>query len=52
MKDKKKSKFKLPIVSIDKSLEKYKEQTLFPEKVEEANKTIKRIGIPKIKKHK
>lgn len=40
----------LPIIHIDKSLEKYKGQVIFKEKLEEANKTLKAAGLPKIKK--
>ena len=38
---------KAPIVIIDKSLDKLDEVVLFPEKVEEANETIAKIGLPK-----
>jgi hypothetical protein len=40
---------KTPIVRIDKSLNKYDDQILFPEKLEKANQTLKIIGLPKIK---
>jgi hypothetical protein len=40
---------KTPIVRIDKSLNKYDDQILFPEKLEKANQTLKKIGLPKIK---
>ena len=40
---------KTPIVLIDKSLEKYKGQNLFPEKLAKANEVLKRIGLPKLK---
>ncbi|MFZ4797935.1 MAG: hypothetical protein ACOYMA_10595 [Bacteroidia bacterium] len=39
---------KTPIVVIDKSLEKYKDKILFPEKLAKANDVLKRIGLPKI----
>ena len=39
---------KTPIVVINKSLEKYKGQNLFPEKLAKANDVLKRIGLPKI----
>jgi hypothetical protein len=42
------NKSKLPIVKIDKSLDKYKDKVLFKEKVEQANETLKNIGLPKI----
>jgi len=51
MKNKKNYKTNLPKVRIDKSLEKYKDIVLFPEKLEKANKNIEKVGLPKIKKH-
>ena len=42
------NKLKVPIVKIDKSLNKYDDQVLFKEKVEKANETLKNIGLPKI----
>ena len=39
---------KTPIVTIDKSLEKYKGKVLFPEKLAKANEVLKRIGLPKL----
>jgi hypothetical protein len=41
------NKSKLPIVRIDKSLGKYKDQILFKEKVEKANEILKNVGLPK-----
>ncbi len=41
---------KFPVVQIDKSLNKYSNVVLFPEKVEKAKKTIARIGVPQKKK--
>jgi hypothetical protein len=41
---------KVPIVRIDKSLNKYNDIVLFPEKVEKANEMLRKIGLPKIKK--
>ena len=41
------NKSKVPIVKIDKSLNKYNDQVLFKEKVEKANETLKNIGLPK-----
>ena len=38
---------KVPIVIIDKFLDKLDEVVLFPEKVEKANETIAKIGLPK-----
>ena len=44
------NKSKVPIVKIEKSLNKYDDQVLFKEKVEKANETLKNIGLPKIAK--
>ena len=44
------NKRKTPIVTIDKSLEKFKGKVLFPEKLEKANEVLKRIGLPKLEK--
>jgi hypothetical protein len=41
---------KIPIVTIDNTLEKYKTEPLFQDKVDKANETIKRVGLPKLKK--
>jgi len=41
------NKSKLPIVKIDKSLGEYKDKILFKEKVEKANETLKKVGLPK-----
>jgi hypothetical protein len=38
---------KIPIVRIDKSLNKYDEIILFPDKLEKANEMLKNIGLPK-----
>jgi hypothetical protein len=42
---------KTPIVTIDKSLEKFKKQPLFQEKVDKANEILRKAGLPKKKKH-
>ena len=42
---------KVPIVRIDKSLNKYSNIVLFPEKVEKAKKTFAKIGLPKKQQH-
>lgn len=42
---------KVPIVRIDKSLNKYSNVVLFPEKVEKAKETIAKIGLPNKLKH-
>jgi hypothetical protein len=41
------NKSKLPIVKIDKSLERLRGKNLFPEKLAKANETIAKIGLPK-----
>lgn len=38
---------KVPIVILDKSLDKLNNVVLFPEKVEKAKETIAKIGLPK-----
>lgn len=38
---------KIPIVTIDKSLDKFDEKTLFPEKLERTNEMLKKVGLPK-----
>jgi hypothetical protein len=50
MKVKQLNKGKLPVIRIDKSLEKYKGKVLFKEKLEKANEMLKTIGLPKPKK--
>jgi hypothetical protein len=42
---------KTPIVTIDKSLEKFKKQPIFQDKVDKANEVIRKVGLPKKKKH-
>ena len=42
---------KVPVVRIDKSLNKYSHVVLFPEKVEKAKEAIARIGLPEKQKH-
>jgi len=42
---------KIPIVILDKSLDKLNAVVLFPEKVEKAKQTIAQIGLPKKQKH-
>ena len=38
---------KVPIVRIDKSLDKYDDIVLFPDKLEKANKMLRTAGLPK-----
>ncbi len=39
---------KVPVVRIDKSLNKYEKMVLFPKKVAKANKMLREIGLPKL----
>ena len=39
---------KMPIISIDKSLEKYKDIPLFQNKVDKANEMLRTVGLPKL----
>ena len=41
------NKAKLPIVTIDKSLERYQTKVLFQEKLDNANEVLKKVGLPK-----
>jgi len=46
------NKRKVPIVLIDKSLNKYNDVILFPEKLAKANKMLRTVGLPhQIKNH-
>ncbi len=38
---------KIPIVKIDKSLNKFDDKILFPEKLEKTNEMLKKVGLPK-----
>jgi len=40
---------RVPIVEVDKSLNKYNEVILFPDKLEKANKMLRTVGLPKVK---
>ena len=42
------NKAKVPIVKIDKSLERFRGKVLFPEKLELANKLLVNVKLPKI----
>jgi hypothetical protein len=45
---------KIPIVRLDKSLNKFDDIILFPDKLEKANEMLRKIGLPKqwiIEKH-
>jgi len=44
------NKSKLPVVRIDHSLEKYKHNVLFKDKLDKANEMLKTTGLPKAKK--
>ena len=39
---------KMPIIRIDKSLEKYKDLPLFQNKVDKANEMLRTVGLPKL----
>ena len=41
------NKKKLPVVRIDKSLEKFKDVPLFQDKVDKANEMLRTVGLPK-----
>ncbi len=41
------NKAKVPIVRIDKALEKYKDKSLFQAKVDNANEVLRTVGLPK-----
>lgn len=45
------NKSKVPIVKLDKSLDKLNDVVLFPEKLEKAKEIIANIGLPKKKKN-
>ena len=38
---------RIPIVRVDKSLDKYDDIILFPDKLEKANEMLRKIGLPK-----
>ena len=40
---------KIPIVKIDNTLEKFKNMALFQDKVDKANETLRKVGLPKQK---
>jgi hypothetical protein len=45
---------KIPIVRVDQSLNNYDDKILFPEKLEKANKMLRKIGLPRqwvVEKH-
>lgn len=42
------NKSKLPIIPIDKSLEKYRGKVLFPEKLKKANEILGKAKLPKV----
>ncbi len=43
------NKSKTPIVKINKTLDKLAAKVLFPDKLEEANRVLKTVGLPKTK---
>ncbi|MCB0429345.1 MAG: hypothetical protein H6585_08285 [Flavobacteriales bacterium] len=48
MKIKDLNKKKVPIVKIDKTLNKFSDKVLFPEKLEKANEMLRNRGLPKL----
>ncbi|MGC4130549.1 MAG: hypothetical protein QM564_13580 [Bergeyella sp.] len=42
---------KVPIVRIDKTLEKYKAMPIFQDKVDKANEALRTVGLPKLAKN-
>ncbi len=44
------NKRKIPIVKIDNSLKKFKKIPLFQDKVNKANETLRRVGLPRFEK--
>jgi len=44
------NKKKVPVVRIDKSLDKYDDVVLFPDKVAKANEMLRTVGLPNAKK--
>jgi hypothetical protein len=42
---------KLPVVRVDKSLNKYSKLVLFPDKVEKAKQAFEKLGLPGLKKN-
>lgn len=50
MKAKEENKSKSSVIRIDNSLEKYKDQVFFKDKLAKANKMLKTTGLPKSKK--
>ena len=46
------NKKKVPIVKIDKSLNQYSDQVLFPEKLKKANERLQILGLPKLEAEK
>ncbi|MDR2496397.1 MAG: hypothetical protein LBD21_04640 [Tannerellaceae bacterium] len=44
------NKLHLPVVRINHDLDKYAEKVLFPQKLEEANRVLREVGLPVRKK--
>jgi hypothetical protein len=42
---------KVPVIVIDKSLERFRDRVLFPKSLARANEILMRVGLPKKKKH-
>ena len=43
---------KIPIVKIDNSLKKYKGMSLFQDKIDKANETLQKVGLPQLENKK
>lgn len=44
------NKGKIPIIKIDKNLERFYGKVLFPEKLKQANDTLSKVGLPPLPK--
>lgn len=41
---------KIPVIVLDKKLEKFRESVLFPEKLAKANEILNKVGLPRKEK--
>ena len=46
------NKSKVPVIKTDKALNQYKDKILFEKKVDEANRVLKTVGLPKLQEQK
>jgi hypothetical protein len=42
---------KVPVIVIDKNLERFRDRVLFPKSLARANEILVRVGLPKKRKH-